>query len=282
MATLTLRPNAAGDATQYMAQSPANGVADHWDKVDEVIPDEDSTYLYILTGSYWDLFNIPDHTTETDTIVSVKVTIRCRNYSADGSCYARPIIKTGGTEYKNATPNRPTTTWTNYSYQWDTNPKTGLPWTWADIDALQIGVYLSSGSGPGTKRCTQVYAEIEYGAPTVTTQAVTSIQPTTAIGNGNITAIGLAPVTQHGVCWNTSGSPTVSDDKTEEGEASTGAFTSAMTGLTPETLYYCRAYATNSIGTSYGGEVTFTTPKKYKGNPHVDQLIYQHVERMRP
>lgn len=64
---------------------------------------------------------------------------------------------------------------------------------------------------------------------------------------------------QHGVCWNTTGTPTTGDNKTEEGAAgATGAFTSAMTGLVSGTHYYVRAYATNAIGTGYGSEVEFT------------------------
>lgn len=97
-------------------------------------------------------------------------------------------------------------------------------------------------------------------APTVTTQAVSDILHFTATGNGNITDLGGGSVTQHGVCWNTSGTPTTADDKTEEGVAgATGAFTSSMTGLSGNTLYYVRAYATSEYGTSYGEEVTFTT-----------------------
>ncbi|KKK95593.1 hypothetical protein LCGC14_2671240, partial [marine sediment metagenome] len=95
--------------------------------------------------------------------------------------------------------------------------------------------------------------------PTVTTQAVSSIEGTTATGNGNITDLGSPNPTAHGVCWNTTGSPTTSDDKTDEGTASsTGAFTTNMTSLSLGTLYYVRAYATNTVGTAYGDEVTFT------------------------
>ena len=97
-------------------------------------------------------------------------------------------------------------------------------------------------------------------APTVTTQAVSSIGTTTATGNGNITVLGVPNPTQHGVCWSTSTSPTTADSKTEEGAASaTGTFTSDITGLTAGTTYYVRAYATNSVGTSYGDEVSFTS-----------------------
>ena len=97
-------------------------------------------------------------------------------------------------------------------------------------------------------------------APTVTTQAVGDISTTTATGNGNITSLGAPNPTQHGVCWSTSENPTTSNSKTEDGGASsTGAFTSSITGLSPNTTYYVKAYATNTAGTVYGDQVSFTT-----------------------
>ena len=97
-------------------------------------------------------------------------------------------------------------------------------------------------------------------APTVTTQAVSSIAATTATGNGTITNRGRPNPTEHGVVWKTSSGPTTADSKTTDGAASsTGAFTSSMTGLTANTTYYVKAYATNTAGTSYGDEVSFTT-----------------------
>jgi len=98
-------------------------------------------------------------------------------------------------------------------------------------------------------------------APTVTTQAVSSITSTTATGNGYITALGTPNPTAYGVCWGTSVNPDVTlATKTTQGAASaTGAFTSPITGLTPGTTYHVRAYATNTAGTSYGDDVTFTT-----------------------
>lgn len=94
--------------------------------------------------------------------------------------------------------------------------------------------------------------------PTVTTQSVSNIGATTATGNGNITDLGGPNPTSHGVCWNTSGTPTIADSKTDEGStSSTGAFTSSITGLTMGITYYVRAYATNTEGTAYGTEVNF-------------------------
>ncbi len=97
--------------------------------------------------------------------------------------------------------------------------------------------------------------------PTVTTQAVTNIGTTTATGNGKVTVLGDTDPTQHGVCWSTSSNPTIAlPTKTEQGaKNTTGAFTSNITGLSPNTTYYVRAYATNNDGTSYGSEVTFTS-----------------------
>jgi len=97
-------------------------------------------------------------------------------------------------------------------------------------------------------------------APTVTTQAVSSITANTATGNGNITLLGAPNPTAYGVCWNTGGTPTISDSKADNGAASaTSAFTASITGLNANTTYHVRAFATNTAGTSYGSEVTFTT-----------------------
>ena len=94
--------------------------------------------------------------------------------------------------------------------------------------------------------------------PTVTTTAVTAITQTTASSGGSISADGGAAVTEKGVCWSTSATPTVADSKTLDGTG-TDAFTSDITGLTASTTYYVRAYATNSAGTAYGTAVSFTT-----------------------
>jgi phosphodiesterase/alkaline phosphatase D-like protein len=102
--------------------------------------------------------------------------------------------------------------------------------------------------------------------PTVTTQAVSGITTTTAVGNANITDLGNPNPTAHGVVWNTGGSPTTADSFTDEGAAaSTGAFPSNITGLSPNTTYYVRAYATNTAGTAYA-EVSAQAPTATTGS----------------
>ena len=94
--------------------------------------------------------------------------------------------------------------------------------------------------------------------PTLTTTAATSITQTTATSGGNITDNGGAAVTASGVCWSTTTNPVATGSHTTDG-ATTGTFTSSITGLTASTTYYVRAYATNSVGTAYGNEVSFST-----------------------
>jgi len=95
-------------------------------------------------------------------------------------------------------------------------------------------------------------------APTVATDSLTNITLTSAVTGGNITSDGGSAVTLRGVCWNTSGNPTVDDMRTEDGTG-TGQYESTLTGLTEGTTYYVRAYSVNMMGTSYGDEITFTT-----------------------
>ena len=94
--------------------------------------------------------------------------------------------------------------------------------------------------------------------PSVSTSQVTGIMQTTATSGGNVTNDGGATVTARGVCWSTSPGPTTSGNHTTDGSG-TGIFVSNLTGLTPGTPYYLRAYATNSVGTAYGNELAFTT-----------------------
>ena len=94
--------------------------------------------------------------------------------------------------------------------------------------------------------------------PTLTTTAASDITTITATAGGNVTSDGGASITDRGVCWGTASMPTITDSKTSDG-IGTDSFISNITALTPDTKYYLRAYATNSVGTAYGNEVFFTT-----------------------
>lgn len=94
--------------------------------------------------------------------------------------------------------------------------------------------------------------------PELTTADVTAVSTTTAVSGGTVSSDGGGAVTARGVVWSTSPTPTTADEATTDGEG-VGAFASTLGGLTPGTTYYVRAYATNSAGTAYGGETSFTT-----------------------
>lgn len=113
-----------------------------------------------------------------------------------------------------------------------------------------FAILIASLSGSGCKKSVSI--------PTLSTAAATNITITTATSGGDITSDGNASVTERGVCWNTSTGPTVLNSKTSDSNG-TGQYSSSITGLTAGTLYYVRAYATNSAGTAYGNEITFTT-----------------------
>jgi uncharacterized protein (TIGR02145 family) len=94
--------------------------------------------------------------------------------------------------------------------------------------------------------------------PVVTTAAVTNITINSARSGGEVTGDGGAPVSARGICFATTQNPTLGNTVVTSGSG-TGTFTSNLSGLTPGTTYYIRAYATNTNGTAYGNQVTFTT-----------------------
>lgn len=92
----------------------------------------------------------------------------------------------------------------------------------------------------------------------IETLPVSQITQTSANSGGNITSNGGASITARGVCWSKTPGPTISNSITLDGTGS-GIFTSSITGLSLNTVYYIRAYATNKAGTAYGGQDSFIT-----------------------
>lgn len=94
--------------------------------------------------------------------------------------------------------------------------------------------------------------------PVLYTSNASSVTQTTAQIGGMVFSEGEATVIARGVCWSTKKMPSVTDNKTINGTGA-GSFTSTLTGLTANTTYYVRAYATNSEGTGYGEVMSFET-----------------------
>ena len=153
--------------------------------------------------------------------------------------------------------------------------------TFADSTALSgsgSGVFSTtlSGLAPSTRYYARAFATVDLGTaygnqlsfttlappPPVGLASITTTVPTfllsTVRTGGNVTSDGGAAVTARGVAYGTAQNPTTANSTTSDGTG-IGAFTSTLTGLTASTRYYVRAYATNSVGTAYGNEVSFTT-----------------------
>lgn len=162
----------------------------------------------------------------------------------------------------------------NLSFEWgattaygnsiDAVPATASGTTVTSITADIIG--LTSGTTYHFRlKAGDVYGEdkefktITPNAPTVTTGLVSNIQYTTVSCGGEVTNGGTETVTERGICWDTSQNPTISDSYKDDEIAGIGVFSVDITGLTENTTYYVRAYATNSIGVSYGEQKDFKT-----------------------
>jgi hypothetical protein len=111
-----------------------------------------------------------------------------------------------------------------------------------------IRAYAINSSG------TSYGSQITYmlGTPILTTLAITEIKGNSAKSGGSLVNPGLSGVSTVGLCWSTSPNPTTASSFTT-------SFTAVMTGMTANTVYYVRAYATNSSGTGYGNQISFNS-----------------------
>ncbi len=127
---------------------------------------------------------------------------------------------------------------------WNYSVTSGAVTSYAQALGIDNVVITANSSGPSL--------------PSLSTTAISEITPTTASSGGNIVFDGGSGISARGVCWNTGGAPIITDSHTSDGTGAS-SFVSTITGLTASTAYHVRAYATNSTGTAYGNELTFTT-----------------------
>ena len=154
---------------------------------------------------------------------------------------------------------------------WSTSPNPTIALTTKTNNGSGTGMFTSTISGltANTTYYIKSFAINNYGTAygqeevfttlvTLTTNIPSLITGTSANSGGNISN-GTATIIARGVCWNTSPDPTIALlTKTIDGTG-TGMFTSTISGLTANTIYYVRAYATNSVGTAYGDNLYLIT-----------------------
>ncbi|KKM88166.1 hypothetical protein LCGC14_1261500 [marine sediment metagenome] len=264
----TLRPNGAGSLTQQSGTPGAN-----WANVDDAGGgDGDSSYNYEGTfdNEATDFYALPA-SSGSGTINKITVYGRVKMNEVGSFNMFNIRIWTNSTIY--SIGKTITTSYVLYSGDWVQNPFTTAAWTWAEIDALEIGDEIQTNVGGEDQHITQVYVEVDYTppvVPTVTTQAATSVEATTATGNGNITNTGGENCDYRGIAWDTVSrgdpgglSPAASAyanyNSQGPGSYGTGAFTRSITGLPTGDTIYARAYAHNSAGWNWGAQVSFLT-----------------------
>lgn len=145
-----------------------------------------------------------------------------------------------------------------------TNDGSGIGTFISSITGLSVNTTYYIKSYATTSKGTVYGNEISFKTspptiPVLNTIVVASIGGTTARSGGNITNDGGAPIMNRGVCWGINQNPTIGNGNESSSGAGTGVYTSPIMNLAPNTTYYLRAYATNSVGIAYGNEVNFTT-----------------------
>jgi len=197
-----------------------------------------ATYVPIVTTS------VPYNITSVGAIVGGNVT-------SDGGAY----VSVKGVCW-NTSPN-PTTNNSNNNYGSGTGSYSYYQTGFSANTLYYVRAFATNsvGTSYGNQETFTTLANIT--TPTVTTTPSSNVTASTATSGGNVTSDGGATVSARGVCWSTSSYPTISDSKTSDGTG-TGTFTSSITGLNSGATYYYRAYATNSAGTAYGANYSFS------------------------
>jgi len=151
----TLRPTNSGSLTELVT----DGCAANWQCVADVVPDENSSYVESSALTYaTDLYQLAEPIDTTCAIVAVTVYIRAREFVK--TAYAKAVIMTHGNVYEGPVETLDVD-FVDYNMRWTNNPATGLPWTWAEITDMEIGVSLEATKSTHPPRCTQVYLVIE-------------------------------------------------------------------------------------------------------------------------
>jgi len=120
----------------------------------------------VITASVVDTFEFDTAVAYTPRVIFVP--------DVSGTAYARAAIKTNGTVYTGTEESATDTSFTLRSFTWTTNPFTSLPWTWEEINDLQVGAELKTSDVTEFSNLTQVYIEVNY-TPYLTSGTLNSI-----------------------------------------------------------------------------------------------------------
>lgn len=196
-------------------------------------------------------YTLPTVTTTAVTNIGINIATSGGNVTADGGL---PVTARGVVWNVAGSP----TITNNYGM---TTDGTGTGIFVSSLTPLSLGASYYVRAYATNSYGTAYGAEIQFytpSLPTVVTATHTSVTSSGAICGGNVTFSGNTDVTSRGTCWSTSANPTLSNFYTTDGRG-IGVYTSTLSSLKASTLYHYRAYASNIVGTVYGGDSTFTT-----------------------
>lgn len=150
-------PDGVGDLTNITAVVNA---ATHWGAVGDT---DDNDYIRTQSTSYQqDLYTLTDISgVETKTITQVVVTFRINASNSGTTAYAKPLFKIGGTVYEGTEQSVLGVTWGSKTQTYTTSPATGVAWTPAEINSMQIGVELKTSNASYWAQCSQVFVTID-------------------------------------------------------------------------------------------------------------------------
>ena len=156
-AVVTIRPNGNGPSSD----NASSGCGSNWQCVDEVSSDGDASFVnggvyYTWTTDVYAATN----PSVSGTIDSLKIFVLVRDVPGDpGDRHFRTAVRTAGTNYFSSIFDvAGVTSYTTYSTTYINNPNTSSPWSWAEINAIHIGISIYDDD----VRCTQVWADIYY------------------------------------------------------------------------------------------------------------------------
>ena len=122
-----------------------------------------------------------------------------------------------------------------------------------------VRAYVLCDAGTAYSNVIEMMPQYVVEKPFVSFTAVNAVMSTSANCSSNVVNDGHSPVTERGFCWSANNpNPSLEDDHMACDQG-IGVFSSRITGLIPNTTYFVRAYATNSVGTAYGLVGHFTT-----------------------
>jgi len=265
--TETLRPDAAGDETN-LTPDPT---VPNWQNVDEASPDNMTTTNFTTSATYKrDLYELPNSGIGAGTINSIKIYF---NLYGGGYFWGKPVLKSDSTVTE-GTEIQVTTGFVTYDQTWNTDPAGG-DWTWADIDALQIGVTLKA-DGTYQVHCTQVYVVVDYtpSAPDPPTDFVASDNRTGEVRctwTKSLTATKYQLYRDGAACGAELGDVDTTDDATAVAGTITNAGTvTASDGTSTAYVTLSLAGETKADGTTYTYKVRAGNANGWSGDSNTD------------